>query len=153
MNRGRILAIHIHAHEGDDPHAINEAKLIAGRGIDGDVNHALSEMEPERGINAVTLIETEAIEAVRRDYGIELTAAESRRNVQTEGVALNHLVGRRFRVGTALCEGMELCEPCGYLESKTRKGVTKALLHRGGLRARILEGGVARPGDTIEPVG
>jgi MOSC domain-containing protein YiiM len=154
MSHGRIVAIHIHAQEGGEPRAVGEARLVSGRGIEGDRNFAPAGNEAtERHLEkAVSLIETEAIEAVRRDYGIELTAAESRRNIQTEGVALNHLVGRTFRVGTALCEGVELCEPCGYLEKKTRKGVLKALLHRGGLRARVLEDGVARPGDAIEPL-
>lgn len=152
MAEGRIIAIHVHANEGDAPHAIPEARLVAGRGIVGDANHALAEGKPERARGALTLIEAEAIEAVARDYGIEVTAAESRRNVLTEGIALNHLVGKRFRVGSAICEGVELCEPCGYLEKKTRRGVMKALLHRGGLRARILEDGAARPGDTVAPL-
>lgn len=152
MSEGRIIAIHVHPNEGDAPQRIEEARLVAGRGIVGDVNHALSESRPERERNAVTLIEAEAIEAVARDYGIEVTAAGSRRNVLTEGIALNHLVGKRFRVGSAVCEGVELCEPCGYLEKNTQRGVMKALLHRGGLRARILEDGTARPGDTVEPL-
>ncbi len=28
---------------------------------------------------------------------------------------MNALVGRRFRIGTVLCEGIRLCEPCQYL--------------------------------------
>lgn len=151
MIEGRIVAIHIHDREGGEPFAIDEARLVAGRGIEGDVNFAAAGQDPSprRADAALTLIESEALEAARRDHGFELSAAGSRRNVLTEGLALNHLVGREFRVGTAVCFGVELCEPCGHLERLTRKGAVKALIHRGGLRARILRDGVARPGDTV----
>ena len=153
MGQGRIVAIRIHEKEGEIPHAIDEARLVAGRGIEGDANFLAAHKDPSRANEALTLIESEAVEAARRDYGVDVTAATSRRNVQTEGVALNHLVGREFRVGTALCRGVELCEPCGHLEKMTAKGVRQALVHRGGLRAQILEDGVARPGDSVEPLG
>ena len=74
---------------------------------------------------------------------------ETRRNVVTRGVALNHLVGKRFRVGEVMLQGIRLCEPCEHLESLTRPGVRAALVHRGGLRAQILEGGAIRVGDSI----
>ena len=38
-----------------------------------------------------------------------------------------------------------------YLEKMTGKKVREGLLHRGGLRARILQGGTVRPGDSMEP--
>jgi len=65
----------------------------------------------------VTLIEVEALEAAAEDYGVDLGPGEHRRNVTTRGVALNHLVGSRFRVGKAVFEGVDLCDPCGYMES------------------------------------
>ncbi len=70
----------------------------------------------------------------------------------TRDVALNHLVGERFRVGTAVCEGVELCEPCSHLESLTQEGTRSALVHRGGLRAAIVEDGAIRVGDGVEPL-
>jgi MOSC domain-containing protein YiiM len=97
----------------------------------------------------VTLIESEALDAVRREYGVEISAAESRRNILTEGVALNHLVGREFRIGEVRLRGVRLCEPCNHLEGLTRPGVREALVHRGGLRADVLTDGVIRPGDRV----
>jgi MOSC domain-containing protein YiiM len=67
-------------------------------------------------------------------------------------VPLNHLVGRQFRVGDVLLEGVRLCEPCGHLESLTQVGARQGLIHRGGLRARIVTEGTIRVGDPIEPV-
>ena len=77
--------------------------------------------------------------------------AETRRNLVTEGVALNHLVGREFRVGAVRMRGVRLAEPCVYLEQLTgHDGVRAAFVHRGGLRAEILDGGELRVGDAID---
>jgi len=97
----------------------------------------------------VTLIEAEAIEALARETGIVLEPGASRRNIVTRSVPLNDLVGVRFRVGEVLLEGTRFCEPCGHLERLTRKGVMAGLLHRGGLRTVIVEGGTLRVGDPI----
>ena len=78
-----------------------------------------------------------------------LTAAESRRNLLTRGVDLDRLVGARFRVGEVECEGIELCEPCRHLEGLTYPGVLRGLVHRGGLRAAILEDGEIAVGDPV----
>ncbi|GAB7009106.1 MOSC domain-containing protein [Halorubrum trueperi] len=100
----------------------------------------------------LTLIEQEAVTAIEREAGIELAPGEHRRNIETRDVALNHLVGKRFRIGDAICRGNRLCEPCNHLQRITQDGILGALTHRGGLRADILEDGIIRPGDVIEPV-
>ncbi|WP_425499677.1 MOSC domain-containing protein [Halorarum halobium] len=100
----------------------------------------------------LTLIEREAVDAIKRDADIELAPGEHRRNIVTRETALNHLVGKRFRVGDAICRGDRLCEPCGYLQDLIGKDVLDALAHRGGLRADILESGVIHPSDKIEPL-
>jgi MOSC domain-containing protein YiiM len=95
------------------------------------------------------LIESEALAALQRDYEIALSGASTRRNLLTRGVPLNHLVGKEFRVGSCILRGTGLCEPCGYLEKMTQKGVMKGLIHRGGLCAEIVQGGTLRAGDPI----
>jgi MOSC domain-containing protein YiiM len=97
----------------------------------------------------VTLIEIEAIEALGRDYDTDLAPGLSRRNIVTRGVALNHLVEREFKVGPVTLRGTRLCEPCSHLEKLTRQGVMRGLVHRGGLRAEIVIGGMIRIGDGI----
>jgi len=97
----------------------------------------------------VTLIEIEAIEAMKRDLGIELDPGASRQNIVTRGVPLNHLVGRKFRVGEVTLFGVRLCEPCSHLERLSHPGVREALIHRGGLRAQILADGTIQVGDPV----
>jgi MOSC domain-containing protein YiiM len=98
----------------------------------------------------VTLIEIEAIEALERDYGVKLSPGDARRNIVTRGVALNHLVGKEFRVGEAVLRGIRLCEPCQHLVRLTgQEKVLPGLVHRGGLRAQVVKGGVIRVGDAV----
>ena len=133
---------------------VDSIRAVAGRGVEGDRYFlrpgTYSQKDgPDREI---TLIETEALEALARDYELTLDASESRRNVATRDVALNHLVGRTFRVGEATIRGLRLCEPCGHMERLCGKPVRPGLVHRGGLRAEILSDGVIRIGDPIEPI-
>ncbi len=67
----------------------------------------------------------------------------------TRGVALNHLVGREFRVGEVTLRGVRLCEPCQHLASLTHGKVLPGLVHRGGLRAQIVTDGVIHVGDAV----
>jgi MOSC domain-containing protein YiiM len=127
--------------------------LVAGRGVDGDryfLGTGFYSNKPEEG-RQVTLFEIETLEALARDEGIRLGPHEHRRNVTVRGVPLNHLVGRRFLIGTVLVEATRLSTPCVHLEDLTGKPVFKPLLHRSGLNCRILQGGVIALGDAVRP--
>ena len=65
-------------------------------------------------------------------------------------IPLNHLVGKEFRVGEVLLRGMRLCEPCGHMDRLAGVKASSGLVHRGGLRAEIVRGGVIRAGDALE---
>ncbi len=151
---GRVEAIHLAKEAGGPTFAVAEVNALPSRGLEGDrIERAAQESgSPVAPGRQVTLIEAEALEALRRDHGVELSAADSRRNLLTKGTALNHLVGREFKVGEVVLRGVKLCEPCRTLERLSgTKGVMNGLIHRGGLRAEIVAGGTIRTGDTIEP--
>lgn len=152
MQNGTVEAIYIAAAAEGAPGSVAQATAIPGAGLEGD-RYALqqgtfSKPEPEPDYE-LTLIEAESIEAVRRDYQVELVAGEARRNIVTRDVALNHLVGREFSIGEVRIRGIRLCEPCDHLQKVTGKPLLKGLLHRGGLRAQILTRGTIRVGDPI----
>lgn len=153
MFRGQVVGIYTAPAKGAPMEPRAEVRAEAGVGLEGD-RYATGDGKYTRptdgGERAVTLIEREAVDAARREYDIELEEHEPRRNIVTEGVALNHLVGRTFRVGDVVLRGFKLAEPCAYMEGLTRSGVRRALVHRAGLRAEILEGGVVHVGDSIE---
>jgi len=150
MFRGILESIYIASAAEGPMHQVPAATAIPGAGLEGD-RYALKTgtfYKPKPDYE-LTLIEAEAIEAMRRDYGIELDVSDARRNLVTRGVPLNHLVGREFSIGGVRIRGIRLCEPCDHLQRITGKPVIKGLLHRGGLRAQILTEGVICAGDEI----
>ena len=150
--QGTVKSIHLgEAHV--ELRSVQEAEAQAGLGLIGDRYHsgtgAFSKKQgPDREI---TLIEQEALDGFASEYGITLMPGESRRNVTTVGVPLNHLVGKPFRIGSVVLRGIRLCEPCGHLKKLTSKDVD-GLKHRGGLRAQIVQSGTIHCGDVVEPV-
>lgn len=155
---GTVETIHIAPAAGERPQARETVEAVARRGLrgdryfDGEGTFANWDGDERPAGYDITLIETEALNAIEREADIRLVPGEHRRNVATNGVALNHLVGRRFRVGGAVCRGDRLCEPCSHLQSLTEDGVLSALVHRGGLRTDVLEDGTIHVGDEIEPL-
>jgi hypothetical protein len=150
---GQVSAIFTTANAGEALSAVDSATLEPGRGLAGDRyarrTGTFSEKLESSGDWEVTLIEAEEIDRYNESQGTDLSPGAFRRNIVTRGVRLNDLVGRRFFVGESLLEGIRLCEPCAYLASLLGPGVVKAMVHRAGLRARILEGATVRRGDTI----
>jgi MOSC domain-containing protein YiiM len=108
--------------------------------------------QPQRPDFEVTLIEREKVEAFAAESGLPFTAAAARRNLVTEGVDLNALVGREFMVGTVRLRGVRLCEPCAYLAKISFPETLRGLVHKGGLRAQIVSEGVIRVGDAVTVV-
>ncbi|HZR58426.1 MAG TPA: MOSC domain-containing protein [Terriglobales bacterium] len=150
MWTGNVESIHIATAAKAPMHAVSKVQALPGKGLDGD-RYALQQgtfFKPLPDFE-LTLIEAEALEAIKREYDMVLAPAESRRNVTTRGVALNHLVGKEFKIGEVKIRGIRLCEPCSHLEALTGRPVIKGLRHRGGLRAQILTEGTIRIGDTI----
>jgi MOSC domain-containing protein YiiM len=150
---GRVVTLQL-AEDGAAPmRAVRAVDAERGRGLIGDRYWAGRGRFSRAGdpTYAVTLVERETLEALWRDHRLALDGPGTRRNVVTEGIALNHLVGRSFRIGAALLRGHALCEPCFELERRTRPGVLGALVHRGGLRAEVLESGLIAVGDPIVP--
>jgi MOSC domain-containing protein YiiM len=150
MFEGRVVSIHIAPTSSAAMQSLTEARAVPSRGLEGDRYFAgvgTFSQTPSEGGRDITLIELESVDAL----DMNLSAADTRRNIVTSGVPLNHLVKREFRVGTVLLRGTRLCEPCSHLERLTKPGVMKEMAHRGGLRAQILTEGTIRVGDTIRP--
>ena len=137
-----VVAIHLADGRSAPPSAVDSAVAVAGKGLQGDRYYFPDGAPSGRGI---TLVEEENVQDVGLDPG------QTRRQVTTRGVRLNDLVGKRFRVGEVECYGVELCEPCLHLESLTRPGLIKDMVHRAGLNADILTDGTIAVGDPVVP--
>ncbi len=151
MWQGELLHIHTCSAAGLNMESHKSASLIAGSGIEGDrYQRGTGKYSKIEDIREITLIEIETIDALKRDHNIALEPAEHRRNLTTRDVPLNHLVGKRFRVGEVLLLGGRLNTPCRYLNLVTKKDVCDLLEHRSGLNCSILENGTVSVGDTIQ---
>lgn len=127
--------------------------LIEGVGIRGDrysTESGFYSDRPEEG-RQVTLFEAETLDALLRDHRIVLAPSQHRRNVTTRNTPLNHLVGKRFRIGDVVLEGTRLSTPCRHIEQITGLEIFDVLVNRSGLNARIIRGGEIALGQTIQP--
>ncbi len=127
-------------------------RAVPGRGLEGDryfIGVGTFSPNPQKPDFEITLIEKEKVEEFARDSGLPFTASQARRNIVTEGVDLNALVGREFYVGQVRIRGIRLCEPCTHLAKASFPETLKGLTRKGGLRAQILSEGNIRTGDVI----
>jgi MOSC domain-containing protein YiiM len=140
------------AAEAEGPmRAVSTAEAVEGRGLLGDRYERGAGTFSSKGGRGydLTLVEAEALEELSA-RGVELAPVEARRNLVVRGIALDDLIGQRFRVGEVECFGQRRCEPCSHLERLTRPGVLRGLIHQGGLRADVRSAGEIRVGDRVE---
>src|SRR5688572_29217182 len=143
-----VVHIFVASKRGAPMSAQQSVEALTGAGLTGDrYSEAKNRRSPDY---QVTFIELENIEAFTQATGLPLTPDMPRRNIITSGIRLNGLCGKRFRVGGARFEGLELCEPCSLFAKRTHRDVLPFFVGKGGLRARIVSGGEIRVGDTIE---
>ncbi len=132
--------------------SVREAEAVAGRGIKGDryyQKRGTFSPDPHKADFELTMIEKEKVDAFAQESGLPFTANDARRNLVTEGIELNELVGKEFYVGEAKLAAIRLCEPCNYLAKTSFPETLKGLVHKGGLRVQILQSGRIRVGDRI----
>ena len=146
---GRLEAINVAGSAGEPATALARVRALAGRGLEGD-RHVSGRGTFPSGPSgsALTLIQSEVCDS----FDPPLHADEHRRNLVTRGIDLAALVGREFTVGGVRCRGARLCEPCTVVERYAGRPVLRALVHRGGLRADILEDGTLAVGDPVSAV-
>jgi len=156
MFQGKLLAIAIARQAKGPMENVASIEAALGEGLRGDRYGAgigaaqfQGRRKPE---NEVTLIAREAIDAANDEFNLALDHLDTRRNLLTDGVPLNDLIGQTFHIGPVTLKGLARCEPCGYLQKRTFPLILPALKGRGGLRCCILEGGTITVGDEIVPL-
>ena len=158
---GRLLHIHIAPTASATMVEVAEAIVVAGRGIEGDryfLGTGTYSRSRKPDVREVTLLEMEVLDALLRNDPplqsgpIKIEPADHRRNLTVRGVPLNHLVGKRFRVGDVILFGGRLNFPCKYLERLLGLPLYLPLYNRSGLNCVIEKGGVICRGDPVEPL-
>ena len=126
---------------------VDQVRAVAGHGLEGDRNFS-----PRTGkaLNKnLTMIELEKVQDFGKATGLAFSTQDSRRNIVTNGIQLNELLGHEFYVGPVKVRALELCEPCSLLAKRTHRAVLWGMVHKGGLRCEILTDGTIKVGDPI----
>ncbi len=152
--KGKINNIFISEKPGKKMQSIQSASVISGKGIEGDRyftgQGTFSEKLKDNPAVQLSLIEKEEIDNFNKVYNQTHEYGDFRRNIVTEGIRLNDLVDKTFKVGNMTLKGIRLCEPCQHLADTVNKLVLPYLVGRGGLRAEILSSSQISVGDIIQ---
>tara|TARA_B100001123_G_C15318950_1_gene1027231 strand:+ start:65 stop:514 length:450 start_codon:yes stop_codon:yes gene_type:complete len=142
----KVLKIGITKKSGDKILSLNSAEAIQGKGILND--RKFSEKNSKE--RQITLIEIENINFYNNLIKSNISPLDFRRNIITENIKLNSLIGKEFFVGKVKLKAHDLCRPCKYLQEKlNQNNLVKEFLHKGGLRCEILTSGEIVVGDII----
>ncbi|HVL38953.1 MAG TPA: MOSC domain-containing protein [Fimbriimonadaceae bacterium] len=149
MNSGVVVHIVVGAEERGPVEEVSAVRAVAGLGLEGDRyyrRHANGDHNPE---NEITLVTLEGIQAAARDAGFDLTPLDVRRNIVTQGIDLDRLIGSKVRVGEVEIEALGPNPPCRYLQELVEKPLLKPMIGRGGVRGRIVTSGTIKVGDSV----
>ena len=131
---------------------VEQLYALAGRCIEGDryfLGTGTYSKSPEPG-RQVTLIKSEVLESLKNKLEINVKPEESRRNILTQGIEINDLIGTEFYVGTVRLRAHRITQPCLYLEKLLdQPGLYKELWDNGGISCEILSDGVIKERDII----
>ncbi len=150
MEAGKVVEIFIGPEFSGPMASVDAVKAVAGKGLEGDRYYRPEEAPSSHPDEEITLIESESIAAAQAETDVVFGPEDTRRNIVTSGVRLDGLVGKNLSVGEVVVEAIELNPACAYLVKITGKRFLKQLVHRGGIRGRIVSTGTIRRGDSIE---
>jgi len=154
---GKLLFIHIASSASEKMQELSVAELVTDKGIKGDrYFEGTGKYSHISDVRDVTIIEKEVLDALEQNQpplqekSITLKPNEHRRNLTSQGVPLNYLVGKKFKVGEVILLGGRLNFPCKYLANLLKKPLLLPLYNRSGINCKVIKGGTIRINDIIE---
>ena len=143
---GKILEIVIAKDKSSKTVNLDTAEAIKGKGLLNDRYYK----DNNKNINQITLIEIENINHYNNLSSSSILPKDFRRNIVTQDIKLNDLVGKEFYLGIVKLKAHDLCRPCKNLqESLKQTNLVKKLISTGGLRCEILSSGKININDKI----
>ncbi len=144
---GKVVEIGITNIKGNKIQNVGKVEALKGKGLQNDRKFSENNQKERQ----ITLIEIENINYFNNVSKTNIPPIAFRRNIITENIRLNDLVGKEFFVGNVKLRAHDLCRPCKYLQDKLKQNnFIKEFLYKGGLRCEILTSGKINVGDTIE---
>ena len=143
----KVFKLGITNNNNKDIKEVESIEVLANKGVVGD-RHFNEFNDP---YCQLTLIESENIDQYNEKYDLDIPYINFRRNIVTQGIQLNDLIGKKLMIGKVKVEGIDLCRPCKHLtEILGQTNILKEFLRRGGLRCHILSSSKIKVGDKIK---
>ncbi len=149
---GLINSIFVVDVAGSLPVSVQSVRAVPGKGLEGDRYYHKAGYWSHNGNlpRDVTLVDIETLERIEAEYNIAIEPGEHRRDIETKGIDLTALVGKKFQIGEITLQGIRVCEPCAHLVELTgKKQLLRGLVHS-GLVAEILTDGVIHVGNQLK---
>jgi len=139
---GLIVAVSVSDRKGVVKHNVSQAQLVIEHGLNGDA-HAGSPRQ-------VSLLAKESIDKMLA-LGAKVQPGDFAENITVQGLEVMALpLGTRLKVGPeALLEITQIGKAC-HKGCAIREQVGDCVMPREGVFARVLKGGVVKPGDLVE---
>ena len=150
MSEAKVVTIFTGPVEGGPVQEQEAVNAVAGAGIEGD-RYWQGEIPPEERdpTEEITVVPIEGIRAAAEESGVDITPADMRRNIVTEGLDVRALIGKKFWIGEVQVEGLKDNPACAHLQRLAGKPLLKPMVDKGGIRGRIVSGGTIKQGDAI----
>lgn len=152
----KLHAIIIGEHAKEPLHYVQEAKVIKGKGIQGDRyfygKGTFNKPQLSQEVREISLISYEALAQCNQRIDSNLEFLDLRRNLVIKNMEQALEKGTVFKIGTATFKILRTAPPCRYLSRLLGKDIMQGLKYIGGLRASILLSGTIHVNDTIEIV-
>jgi MOSC domain-containing protein YiiM len=142
MNNGTVQAIWIKRMKRGPMDAVDAAKLIAGRGLQGNANQG--------GRRQVTIIAQERWQELMQQLNAELSPSARRANLMVNGIVLENSRGRVLRVGDCRIRIFGETRPCERMD-EALEGLREAMKASwgGGAFGEVLDDGKIHIGDSV----
>ena len=128
---------------------VGNAPTIVHQNLHLKTDRGIEDDRFEKGRYPITFFSLEVAQEMEKALECTIDIEDFRRNIIISGVNLCELIGERFKVGSVTFEGMAHCNPCPWMNAVIGKGAYTLMKGRGGLRAKVVEGGEIELGETM----
>ena len=141
---GTVLAVCTSLNKGERKKPVPEVELVVEHGIAGDAHAGDWHRQ-------VSLLAEESIDKMRK-LGLDVNSGDFAENITTSGIDLVSLpIGSRLQAGETLLEVTQIGKEC-HTRCAIYYQAGDCVMPKEGIFARVITGGVIRPGDEVVTV-
>ncbi|MCW8860337.1 MAG: MOSC domain-containing protein [Deltaproteobacteria bacterium] len=142
--RTQIVAVCISKNKGERKTPTERVELRTNHGIVGDAHAGDWHRQ-------VSLLATESIDKMRA-LGLDVDKGDFAENLTTTGIDLPRLpIGSQLQIGNCLLEVTQIGKEC-HVRCAIYHQAGDCIMPKEGIFAKVVQGGILRPGDLIQVV-